>query len=477
MSIATAVRGRLAAWVTVTLGIGVAQAAGTPGLPPGLAAETFDAAWTIVRDTHFDPNLAGVDWDAVRAELRPQAEAAGSNAELRGVLEAMVGRLGQSHFAIIPGEAADRLDSGRAGHGPGSSGAGADVGVELRVVGDDVVVFRVERDGPAARAGVRPGWAIRSIDGAEIAELQRAAREAVDGSSRRYDDLLVGAVAARLEGGDGSEVAISFDAGDGSVVERRPVRRPIPGESVKLGNLPPFRIRFETEEREAAGGASVGVIRFSPWMGPVVGPIDAAVDRFRSKDGMVLDLRGNPGGIGAMVVGVAGHFTAERVDLGVMRTRVNELKFFANPRLVDRSGRRVEPFAGPLAILIDGGSASTSEVFAAGLRDVGRARLFGERTAGAALPALMDRLPNGDVLYHAIADYRSASGALVEGAGVEPHETVPLTREALLAGRDDTMDAALRWIAGEVAGARGDRDEHAQDVPSGEDARTTEESR
>ena len=91
----------------------------------------------------------------------------------------------------------------------------------------------------------------------------------------------------------------------------------------------------------------VGVIRINVWMVPLMAEIDAAVDRFRGHDGMILDLRGNPGGVGGMVAGVAGHFHDERASLGTMRSRETELKFVANPRRVDTSGRRVKPFAGP----------------------------------------------------------------------------------------------------------------------------------
>jgi C-terminal processing protease CtpA/Prc len=65
---------------------------------------------------------------------------------------------------------------------------------------------------------------------------------------------------------------------------------------------------------------------------------------------------------------------------------------------------------------------------------------------GQALPALFDRLTNGDVLIHAYGDFVTATGTRLEGRGVIPDETVPLTREDLLAGRDRTMDAALAWI-------------------------------
>jgi carboxyl-terminal processing protease len=126
--------------------------------------------------------------------------------------------------------------------------------------------------------------------------------------------------------------------------------------------------------------------------------------------------------------------------------RGNELSFFTNPRRVNAAGQRVEPYSGPLAILIDGLSLSAAEIFAGGMQDLGRARLFGERSGGQALPAIWDRLPNGDVLYHAFGDFITPSGARLEGRGVSPDEPVIATRADLLAGRDAPLEAALRWI-------------------------------
>ena len=77
---------------------------------------------------------------------------------------------------------------------------------------------------------------------------------------------------------------------------------------------------------------------------------------------------------------------------------------------------------------------------------LGRVRVFGERSMGAALPSQFDKLPNGDVFIHATADFVTADGTRLEGRGVIPDEAVPLRRADLLAGRDAALDAALRWI-------------------------------
>jgi carboxyl-terminal processing protease len=120
----------------------------------------------------------------------------------------------------------------------------------------------------------------------------------------------------------------------------------------------------------------------------------------------------------------------------------------ANPRRSTLAGATVEPFAGPLAIVVDGLSASTSEMFSAALQALGRARIFGERTAGQALPAMATRLPNGDVLMHVVADFVAADGSQIEGKGVIPDELIPLTPADLSSGRDAPLEAAVRWIAG-----------------------------
>jgi carboxyl-terminal processing protease len=124
--------------------------------------------------------------------------------------------------------------------------------------------------------------------------------------------------------------------------------------------------------------------------------------------------------------------------LGTLYMRDTMLKFVVNPR--------ANTFSGPLAILVDGASASTSEIFAGGMKDLGRARIFGTHTAAAALPSLFEKLPNGDGFQYAIANYISEGGQPLEGLGVTPDVETPLSREALLAGKDPALDAAIAWI-------------------------------
>jgi hypothetical protein len=121
-----------------------------------------------------------------------------------------------------------------------------------------------------------------------------------------------------------------------------------------------------------------------------------------------------------------------------LTTRETELKLIINPR--------AKTYKGPVAILVDGLSASTSEFLAGGLQDIGRVRIFGTRTVGAALPSMIEKLPNGDGFQYVFGHYVSASGKALEANGVTPDQEVTHTREALLAGRDLMLEAAIDWI-------------------------------
>ena len=116
-------------------------------------------------------------------------------------------------------------------------------------------------------------------------------------------------------------------------------------------------------------------------------------------------------------------------------------------RLVLRGPLDDAPFLGPVVILTDHGTGSTSEFFAAGLQDTGRAVTVGETSAGAVLPSIFEKLPTGAIFQYAIADYRSPKDVLVEGRGVPADVVVQQTRESLLAGHDAQLDAAIKYVS------------------------------
>ena len=389
-----------------------------------LNVSSFEKVWTTIRDQHWQKNPNGLDWNAMHEEFRPRMDKAETIDDARAVMREMLGRLKQTHFGILAASVYADVDVD--GGGDGSAG------IDVRVLDGRVVVTRVDAGSPASAAGVKPGWLIVRSGGSDLAPVL----EKLEADQSIHELQLQRAVAARLRGPVGGKTRIEFlDAGDRSVAADLDLAPPR-GQLARFGNLPAMHVWFESRKI-----GNTGYIAFNMFFDlvRVMASFGDAVSNCMQCDGLMIDLRGNPGGIGGMAMGMAG-WLVDRANqrLGTMYMREATLNFVINPR--------PEVFTGPVAILVDGSSASTSEIFAEGLKDLGRARVFGEHTAAAALPSVIERLPNGDGFQYATANYISEGGKPLEGIGVTPDVEVKLTRQALLAGRDPVVDAAIEWI-------------------------------
>jgi len=380
---------------------------------------SFEAVWSAVHDKHWEEKPAGLDWQVIHEEYRPQVEAAASTEAARAVMRDMLGRLQQTHFAIFTAAVYQVLDPSAAGDGwPG---------FEAHVLNGRVIV--TESLNPDS---VKLGWEVLQANGADLPPL--VAKLQADPAIHELQ--LERAVAARLSGPIAAVRPMVFADAAGARVTRDVKLIPPRGNFAGFGNLPAQPVFFESRML-----GNTGYIRFNMFLDlvHVMTEFGDAVQKCAHCDGIVIDLRGNPGGIGGMAMGMAGWLVNQQGQrLGTMYMRGATLNFAINPR--------AEAYGGPVALLVDGSSASTSEIFAGGLKDLGRARIFGTRTAAAALPSVITRLPNGDGFQYAVANYISEGGRALEGNGVVPDVEVKLTREALLAGHDSVLDAALDWI-------------------------------
>ncbi|MEP6905678.1 MAG: S41 family peptidase, partial [Gemmatimonadales bacterium] len=418
-------------------------------IAPGVALATFDSMWTVVARTYVDTAFVSTRWGAVRDSLRPRAALVTTREGLSRLMAATLAEIHDSHFYIIPANvAADvRSDDDNSESGEGTTGA------SVRIAGDRALVWRVEPGSPAALAGLKPGQTVKQIQD-RVARSSIARVLALPDASRQralaeLDFRLNGALSPSV----GDTVRVRFVQG-GKETERTLVAVPVRGTVSKFGNLPPLAGRVSVTRIPVAmtgtrgNDSCVGMIAFNIWLPMLAPELQRAVDSVADCAGIVLDVRGNPGGIGAMVMGFGGYFVDSATSLGTMKTREVTLNFVINPRRVRVKGVEGGPFKGPVAIIVDPMSASTSEIFATGMQRIGRARVFGERSAGAALPALMQALPSGDVFVHAVADFTDPTGRRIEGAGVSPDELVPLTEADLSRNIDAPFEAAIRWIKG-----------------------------
>jgi len=408
----------------------------------------LDAAWKTVRDKHYDKTLGGVDWNAVRARYEPLALGAPSEAAFYRTLNQMIGELGQSHMMITGPGAEDEDDAEELAPPGESAGAGSrpeaspapppatdavgDPGIVVRVIDGRPTITRVRPGSAAERAGLAPGFVVTQIAGRDLKAVTDSARP-LRPVEERF--AIRRAAQRRLLGPAGTRVTIRYLDNDDRPGHTVLVREEPHVPAEHLGHLPP--LYPESHFRQIG---DVGVISFNLFLlKPVLEDIKKMIDALPARHvrALVLDLRGNPGGQGGMAIPVAARLVDAPLTLGTLQFREFSQTLTARPEM------GVKPFLGPVAILTDEGTASASEILAAGLQESRRAVVVGDSTLGAVLPSVVEALPGGAVMQYVVADFKTPKGVLIEGRGVQPDKRVVETRAGLRSGRDPVLDAAL----------------------------------
>jgi carboxyl-terminal processing protease len=291
----------------------------------------------------------------------------------------------------------------------------AGIGVWLRMDDGHVAVARVATGSPAAQAGIRPDDQVRSVDGRTTAGLSAPV------------------VAAALRGAPGTAVRV--------VTRRAGVSRTL---ALVRSEMSPagVAVAYESSGRGGPTVARISIPAFTRGVGRQVRTAVAAAARARSA-GVVLDLRGNPGGLLDEAVETASVFLDGGPVVSYTRRAGDTVRLDA----VSVGDVRV-----PLVVLVDGGTASAAEVVAGALQDRGRAVLVGSRTFGKGTVQEPRTLADGSALELTVARYRTPSGRSLEGAGLEPDIEVA-------AGLDDPVAErrAVEVLTGLVADSGGGR--------------------
>jgi carboxyl-terminal processing protease len=393
-----------------------------------LRQKTFDRVWSLVNERHFDPTFGGVDWKKVGENYRPLALAAKTNQEFHAVLNQMIGELNQSHFSIYTPEGEQELTKCNDGI----------VGADVKIVENKVLVTRLESNSPAEKAGLKMGFEIVKIDNRSIPEILLPVETSFTG--RKLSDTLKQTYRERtlnriLCGKPETTIKIEALNKQNKSQSFSLTRTAYNGEIDKVAEgLPPFKLLFEAKRLPS----NIGYVSFNVWLPKQANRVRDAIVSMRDTKGIIIDLRGNSGGQGNLVNTVGGVLFSDRVSFGKTKTRFGGYDFWAIPQ--------ENVYDGKIVILTNNGTGSTSEIFAGGMKDLGRAEIIGERTAGAVLPATIEKLPTGANFMYAVADYRTPTGVLLEGRGVTPDIEVRLTRPSLLEGRDLQMEAAIREL-------------------------------
>lgn len=417
--------GVLRIWLALAVAIALLKNCWASATP--VQEAVFEAVWEEINANYYDPQFGGIDWGAIGEKYRQRLAAIEDSSGFDSLISEMLRELGESHFSLASPTFNQLMPN---------SWRGGDGGLDLSVVGNRVIVHRVQPGGAAGLAGVQAGHELVSVGGIRVADLRRQiAQSGVFKNTVPY--YLREAVRNRFFGVPGDRIACRLKAGRMAPVETYELElQAYQGRmSAQLGHLAESPMVLEDRKLDS----HIHYLRFDLWFPSLMEEMRAIIRGLNADtNGLIIDIRGNPGGIGLMATGLAGMLVDEEYEMGRMQLRRGHLNFNVYPQK--------GAFLGPIAVLVDSNSISTSEIFAADMQESGRARLFGSRTAGAALPSVFKKLPNNYFLQMAIADYVSFSGNRIEQVGVMPDEAVSLSASKLRRGKDSVVEAARKWI-------------------------------
>jgi carboxyl-terminal processing protease len=214
-------------------------------------------------------------------------------------------------------------------------------------------------------------------------------------------------------------------------------RKPTGTKWFQLGVMPASAVCFEYKKLPD----SIAYVRMSPCFTDQIMMFRNIIPDLSTQRGLIIDLRNNPGGLMLFPDAMGGWLSDKKIFFGKMKTRTTTLDLQSYPQK--------EAFKGPLALLIDGGTASVAEIFVAGLQDAGRATLFGECSSGACLPSIFIEINRGYRLQTICGDFTRNNGKAIEKIGVTPDYPVTIKTDDLLKGNDSVIEAAVKWILGE----------------------------
>ena len=364
-------------------------------------------SWRLVNQGYLDPEqLDHVRWRRQRQKALEKPIV--SSEDAYKAIESMLAVLDDPYTRLLrPDDYAALKDS--------TSGNLSGVGLQLgpgEATGDVVVISALEGS-PAADADMGSGTKILAVDHQPVGPL------GLEGT------------AEALRGDVGTQVVLTIQGVDGMEQELDLERRHV--------DLRPVRTR-----RLRNDSHTLGYIRITQFTEGVPEQVLEALQELQAKDveGLVLDLRNNSGGLVSSGLAVADDFLS---GAAIVETRDRE---GINDTIRANVGT---VFDGPMLTLVNGGTASASEILAGALQDNGRSSLMGSRTFGKGLIQTLTNLSDGSGLAVTVAGYVTPSGRDIQGEGIEP-ERILDGPEPLNPGAegDRWITEAMNWMESQL---------------------------
>lgn len=314
---------------------------------------------------------------------------------LDGIKEGLARATGDPYTEYFNQEAAKEFDEDL-------NGTFSGIGAELGRQDSSVVVIAPISGFPAEKAGLKAKDVIVEIDG------------------KTAYDIGVNEAVKRIRGPKGTKVTLKVvrDSKQELTLEITRDNITIPSVESKVEN-------------------GIGYLKISRFAEDTVALSQQAATSFKQAgvSGVIVDVRGDPGGLLAAAVDVSSLWLPKGKTVLEERRGGNTIQTY-------RSSGRATLQGIPTVVLIDGGSASASEILAGALKDNGAASLLGEKSYGKGSVQTLDKLSGGSMLKVTIARWYTPAGRNIDKEGIEPDQTVTRTSEDFTAGRDPQKDAA-----------------------------------
>jgi carboxyl-terminal processing protease len=257
-------------------------------------------------------------------------------------------------------------------------------------------------------------------------------------NERHRAEAITSDILSHIYGPPDSDVTLVYLGERGEQLQNTIERSSRPGRTATMPGLPPNFVEFESKRLDDG----IGYIHFN-WFHAALGQrLPRTIASMRDAPGLIVDLRGNPGGMRDAAIAGAGQLVRKPTKCSTLKGRDGNREIVIGPAR--------NSYNGPVVVLIDVMSKSSSEFFAACTQAIGRSVVIGERSPGSVGPAELMPLPNGSTLMYPVVQEISLDGTILEDHGVIPDIEVALDRALLSQGIDSQLEAAIGFIHQEV---------------------------
>ena len=354
-------------------------------------AELYHRAWELVKDNYYDANYNGSNWADLEHKYDNQLK---TTNDAYKCIKLMLESLNDPYTRFLDPRAFQDENDAIDAHIVG-------IGINLQQPKDStrLVVTRTIENGPAETAGVRSGDEIIAIDG----------ENAVGMSPEQAAEHIRGKVGTPVQ------LALKHGSQNKTVCITRQE----------------IAIHAVTTKQLSSG---IGYIQLSTFISNDASKeFRAALQKFSNSDGIVLDLRDNPGGLLSNALEIADML----LENGSIVSTIS------------RHGRHTDLCSGdpvtrqPIVVLVDEDSASASEILASALKDNARAIVIGTKTYGKGLVQEINRLPGGAAIHVTVSRYLTPSGSDINKIGVAP--------DIAVSEKSDQMKVAVAYLKEKIA--------------------------